>query len=103
MFSLIFNLFRKHHYAYFILLLLFILSGFCGRAQKPSIIGFSPTFGLPGATVTISGINFSSNPKDNVVRFGAVATAVRSATATSLTVSVPAGVTYQPISVTVNG
>jgi hypothetical protein len=52
--------------------------------------------------VTIAGINFSSTPANNIVYFGAVRANVSAATATSLTVTVPAGATYQPITVTVN-
>ncbi|MFT3823436.1 MAG: FG-GAP-like repeat-containing protein [Chitinophagaceae bacterium] len=67
---------------------------------QPVITSFSPTSGAVGTTVTISGSNFSSTPAGNTVYFGAVKAVVSSATSTSLTVTVPAGSTYQPITVT---
>lgn len=70
--------------------------------SQPAITSFSPQSGAVGTSVTISGSNFSSTPTDNIVFFGAVRAAVTSTTASTLTVTVPAGATYQPISVTVN-
>ncbi len=72
-------------------------------AQIPTISSFSPASGAVGSTVTITGTNFGSTPTDNIVFFGAVRATVKAATFNSLTVSAPAGTTYQPISVTVNG
>ena len=71
--------------------------------QVPTIQSFSPTAGLIGTTVTITGSNFSSTPSDNIVFFGSVRTNVISSTSTTLTVTVPLAATYQPIKVTVNG
>jgi hypothetical protein len=71
--------------------------------QVPTIQSFSPTAGLIGTTVTITGTNFSSTASDNIVFFGSVRTNVISATPTTLTVTVPLAATYQPITVTVNG
>ncbi|HEX4264742.1 MAG TPA: FG-GAP-like repeat-containing protein [Verrucomicrobiae bacterium] len=71
--------------------------------EVPVITSFNPASGIVGTNVTIAGFNFSSNAADNVVYFGAVQAAVTSASATNLTVSVPAGATFSPISVTVNG
>ncbi|MGD0038316.1 MAG: FG-GAP-like repeat-containing protein, partial [Bacteroidota bacterium] len=69
--------------------------------QSPTVItSFSPTTGTIGTTVTITGSNFSPTTTNNVVYFGAVKAVVNNATSTSLTVTVPAGATYQPISVT---
>src|SRR6185503_15149780 len=64
---------------------------------------FSPASGPVGTMVTITGTNFSAAPASNIVFFGAVRANVSSATTTSLTVSVPTGATYQPITITVNG
>ncbi len=75
----------------------------CFAAGVPSITAFSPTSGAIGTQVTISGANFSSTPGENVVWFGATSAPVLSATTTNLVVSVPAGATYAPITVTING
>jgi hypothetical protein len=71
-------------------------------AQVPTITLVSPASGPVGTTVTVTGTNFSATPANNIVYFGAVKATVSAAAATSLTVSVPAGATYQPITVTVN-
>jgi hypothetical protein len=68
----------------------------------PAIISFSPLSGPVGTTITITGSNFRSDPGSNYVYFGATRATVISASTTSLTVTVPAGATYQPISVSVN-
>ncbi|HMK20507.1 MAG TPA: IPT/TIG domain-containing protein [Chitinophagaceae bacterium] len=70
---------------------------------QPTISSFSPTSGPVGASVTITGTNFSTTPANNIVFFGAVKANVTTASATSLTVTVPAGVTQHPITVTVGG
>jgi FG-GAP-like repeat/IPT/TIG domain/Secretion system C-terminal sorting domain len=64
---------------------------------------FSPVSGPIGSTVTIPGINFDLVPTKNIVFFGATRATVVTATATQLTVRVPSGATYEPISVLVNG
>jgi gliding motility-associated-like protein len=69
----------------------------------PTITSFTPTSGPIGTTVTITGTNFSTTPANNVVYFGAVRANVTAATATQLTVTVPTGATYQPITVQVAG
>jgi len=69
----------------------------------PTITSFTPTSGAVGTTVTITGTNFSTTTANNIVFFGATRATVTAATATQLTVTVPAGATYQPISVLVNG
>lgn len=70
--------------------------------SQPTISSFTPTSGPVGSTVTITGTNFSTTSSNNIVFFGAVRASVSAATTTSLTVSVPAGATYQPITVSVN-
>ncbi len=67
-----------------------------------TINSFVPTSGPVGTIVTINGTNFSANPSDNIVYFGSVRAAVLTATSTSLSVQLPLGSTYQPITVTVN-
>ena len=69
---------------------------------QPTITSVSPGSGPVGTTVTIGGSNFSTTPSNNIVYFGAVRANVMMATSTFLTVTVPAGTTYQPITVTVN-
>jgi len=66
----------------------------------PVISSFSPLSGVVGTTVTITGTSFNTNPANNIVFFGATQANVSAATATSLTVTVPIGTTYQYISVT---
>ena len=69
----------------------------------PVISSFAPVSGPVGTTVTINGSGFSATPSANNVYFGAVKATVSAATATALTVTVPLGATYQPITVTING
>ncbi|MCC9065454.1 MBG domain-containing protein [Flavobacterium piscisymbiosum] len=69
-------------------------------APPPIITSFSPENGPVGTTVIISGSNFGATLAENTVFFGAVQAVVIAATTTSLTVTVPIGSTYQPISVT---
>ena len=69
----------------------------------PTVTSFTPTSGPIGTTVTITGTNFDPTAANNIVYFGAVQATVTSASTTSLNVIVPAGATYQPITVTVNG
>jgi hypothetical protein len=70
---------------------------------QPTINSFTPSSGIVGSSVIISGNNFNANAVNNIVYFGAVKAAVTAASTTSLTVTVPAGVTHQPISVTTGG
>jgi hypothetical protein len=69
----------------------------------PKITSFSPTKAVIGAPVTITGAGFSTIPTNNIVYFGAVKATVTAATTTSLSVVVPAGATYEPVSVTIAG
>lgn len=74
-----------------------------GSLPSPYIYSLSSYSEKVGSTVTISGSNFSTTPADNVVKFNGVAAAVTSASATSLTVTVPAGATSGQVSVTTPG
>jgi len=67
---------------------------------QPVITAVSPLAGPLNSTVTITGSNFSSTPSANVVWFGSVPAPVTSASSGSLTVTVPPGASYQPITVT---
>ena len=81
------------------LILVFTFFAF-GLFAKPVITSFSPQSGPVGTTVTISGSGFNTTPANNIVFFGAEFASVSASTATSLTVSVPAGANYNYISVT---
>ena len=72
-------------------------------AQVPTITSFSPTQAEVGASVTITGTNFSTTANDNIVYFGGARATVTNATATQLTVLVPNGSTRDFISVTKGG
>ena len=72
-------------------------------ANMPVILTFSPVSGTIGTNVVITGLNFSPTPSSNIVYFGAVKAAVTAASTTSLTATMPAGATYAPLTVTVNG
>ena len=69
-------------------------------AQVPAITSFAPVTGPIGTSVTISGANFDPVADSNFVYFGSVKATVTTASASSLTVTVPAGATYQPINIT---
>ncbi len=84
-----------------LLLFLFIFSSHFLFAQ-PVINSFSPVSGPVGSTVTINGANFDPVPGSNIVFFGAVRAEVVTAAANTLTVKVPRGANYKPITVTAN-
>ncbi|TKC00339.1 FG-GAP-like repeat-containing protein [Pedobacter cryophilus] len=68
------------------------------RAIGPPIIAsFSPTSAKPGDAVTLTGTGFNTTVANNIVFFGATQATVTPATATSVTVTVPSGATYAPI------
>ncbi|WP_276483153.1 FG-GAP-like repeat-containing protein [Paraflavitalea pollutisoli] len=71
--------------------------------QVPIIQSISPVSGPAGTQVTINGHQFGANTGDNKVYFGTLPATVVSASPLSLTVTVPAGATTQPITVLVNG
>src|SRR6188508_160230 len=66
---------------------------------QPTVNSFTPSSGPLGTSVIITGTNFNAVPANNIVYFGAVRAMVISGSTISLTVTVPAGATYQPISV----
>jgi len=76
----------------------FLILSFSATAQ-PVITSFTPTSGIVGTSVTITGANFNSTTANNTVFFGAVRATVAAGTTTSLTVTAPEGATFQPISV----
>jgi YD repeat-containing protein len=56
---------------------------------SPTISGFTPTIGVPGTSVTISGTNFQSDIASDKVAFNSIQGVVNSATGTSVVASVP--------------
>ena len=70
-------------------------------AGQLALFTFAPVAGAVGSTVTIQGNGFSTTPASNIVKFNGVAATVTSATATQLTVKVPASATTGLISLTV--
>ena len=69
----------------------------------PVISSFAPLSGPVGSEVAINGSGFSTVPVNNIVFLGGVRATVTNATPTLLTVAIPTGTTYQPITVTLNG
>jgi hypothetical protein len=65
--------------------------------SKPTT--FSPKTGPAGTTVIIDGSGFNTTLSNNLVYFGAVKATVTAATTTQLTVVVPSGATYDPITI----
>jgi uncharacterized protein YjdB len=65
----------------------------------PTITTVSPSIAAPSASVTITGTNFNTSTGNNIVYFGATRATVTTASATSLTVTVPTGATYMPVTV----
>src|SRR6478609_3853856 len=70
----------------------------------PTISSFTPSTGLPGSAVTITGTNYDPSTANNRVHFNVSGASVTSATPTTLNVTVPNTVGSGRISVaTVNG
>jgi len=99
------NIYRQVNVKKYVLLfnLLFTLLFTQYLFAQPTITSFSPTSGPIGTTITITGTNFSTVATNNIVYFGAAKATVSAASSTSLTVKVPIGTTYKPITVTTNG
>ncbi|MFZ4621461.1 MAG: LamG-like jellyroll fold domain-containing protein, partial [Bacteroidota bacterium] len=71
-------------------------------AIVPSITSFTPSSGPVGTSIVIKGTGFNTTPANNTVFFGAVKGTVTASTDTSITVTVPTGANYAPITVTTN-
>ncbi len=71
--------------------------------SPPVISNLSPAIGTNRTAVTITGANFSAAASSNLVFFGAVRANVVSASTNGLLVTVPAGATFGPVTVTVGG
>jgi IPT/TIG domain len=66
----------------------------------PTVSSISPTSGVAAATVVITGTGFNPVAANNFVRFAGKPAVVTAATATSLTVTVPAGAATGGVTVT---
>ena len=71
--------------------------------STPTISSVSPAVGINGTAVTITGTNFNTTAANDVVYFGATAAPVTSASATSLSVTVPAEALFAPVTVNNTG
>ncbi len=65
----------------------------------PTISLVSPNFANPLSGVTITGTNFNTTPGNNIVYFGTTRASVTAASATSLSINVPNGGIFAPITV----
>ncbi len=81
------------------LVLYFLVALYISAQAQPTITSFTPTSGPVSTTVTITGTNFNTTPANNIIFFGATKAAVTASTTTQLTVTVPTGATYAPITV----
>lgn len=68
-------------------------------SNVPSITNFTPASGSTGVSVVIAGSNFGASVGGNTVKFNGQTATVTSASATSLTVTAPDGVTTGKVSV----
>lgn len=68
--------------------------------NRPVVTEVAPTSAAPGGSVTLTGQNFSPDPDQNVVLFSGIRGRVTAATATQLTVQVPACLPARPVAVT---
>ena len=69
--------------------------------SAPTITSFFPGIAASGRSVVITGTNFSSLAANNIVKFNGVEASVTAATGSTLTVTVPAGVSAGTITVKV--
>ena len=98
------NLLNNNHSMHKSTLLAILFFGIIAQVfAQPVVTSFNPSSGPVGTTVTITGANFNTTAASNSVYFGAVKATVTAATSTTLTVTVPVGATYKPITVTTAG
>jgi YD repeat-containing protein len=60
-------------------------------SSEPSIVSFTPDFGVAGSDVTIHGGGFVPDAAQNAVSFGGVSASVKAASFNSMVATVPAG------------
>ncbi len=68
--------------------------------EPPTISGFSPTIGVAGTSVTISGTNFALVPANNQTKFNNTAAMPSGSTSTTVTAPVPANTSSGRIRIT---
>jgi uncharacterized protein (TIGR03437 family) len=66
----------------------------------PLITSFSPAYGLPGTTLTITGEHFGPTPNNNTVNINGTPATILTATETQITATIPSGATTGKITVT---
>jgi hypothetical protein len=69
----------------------------------PTVTSFTPTSGIVGSAVTITGTGFSTDASIDTIRFNGTWSKVTKATSTTLTVNVPIGAKKGAITVSVGG
>jgi hypothetical protein len=86
-----------------------VIGGTTG-AGSPTITSITPATLTPGVAMTINGTNFATTPAGNVIKIDGVTAAATQATATQITLTVPARTSFTclpshsaPVSVTVGG
>jgi hypothetical protein len=65
----------------------------------PLITSFSPAYGLPGTTLTITGEHFGPTPNNNTVNINGTPATILTATETQITATIPSGATTGKITV----
>ncbi|MEM9340421.1 MAG: IPT/TIG domain-containing protein, partial [Bacteroidota bacterium] len=70
---------------------------------KPELISFTPTSGMVGTEVVLSGTGFSPNTAENSVTINDKAAVIKAVSGTEIKIDVPAGVTTGKIVIEVNG
>jgi RHS repeat-associated protein len=71
--------------------------------DPPAIASFAPPSGRPGATVVIHGASFDPDPSGDQVLLGGTPATVLAATATDLTIAIPANASTDRLTVTTAG
>ncbi|NBP70542.1 MAG: hypothetical protein EBU52_17630, partial [Cytophagia bacterium] len=71
------------------------------REPAPTLTSFSPTEGIAGTTVTLTGKNFSTLISKNTVLFNGTTAVITATTPTTITTTVPAGASTGKLTVTV--
>ena len=73
------------------------------QPAKPTITSIDPATAPVGSTIAVNGTNFSTDPASTTITIGGVPATIVSVTGTQIIVTVPAGVSNGPISVTTGG
>lgn len=102
------NILKNRQYLLLLLFGLLMAVSACDNDDKPvtpdpvlAITTFTPSAGLAGTKVVITGTKFDATPANNKVLFNTTPATVTAATPTSLEVTVPDGATTGLISVTI--